>query len=57
MISNNMILKGGKKIETKRNNSEKTNNLSEQKQIGKMLWKLETIEDFYPVYKTIIKKE
>lgn len=36
---------------------EKTNFFTENEQIGLMLWKLESIEEFYPVYKTMIKKE
>jgi len=30
--------------------------LSEE-EVGFILWKLETIENFFPVYKTMIKKE
>ncbi len=43
-----MNIRGSKNIEEKNFNPE---------QIGLMLWKLESIEDFYPTYKTMIKKE
>ena len=29
----------------------------EDEDLGFLMWQLETFEDFYPVYKTLIKKE
>jgi hypothetical protein len=42
-------MKSGKKINIKKN--------FEENQLGFLLWKLESLEDFYPCYKTIIKKQ
>lgn len=55
-IINHYIIQGAKKIEEKRINTQNNNKFSEEN-IGLMLWKLESLEDFYPTYKTIIKKE
>ncbi len=33
------------------------NNFLRQDDLGFLLWKLEEIENFYPCYKTMIKKE
>jgi len=37
--------------------NEKINNILRQEDIGFILWQLEELENFYPCYKTMIKKD
>jgi len=39
------------------NKNEKINDFFNQEDLGFLLWQLEEIENFYPVYKSMIKKE
>jgi len=46
-----------KKKENNMLENEKINNILRQDDLGFLFWQLEEIENFYPCFKTMIKKE